>query len=86
MTTICIRPVPIYNIQNKKRSVVRPISTNTELELKKLREQVVKYQNAQKKIKTLTEWNLRSTKSSLKDVQDILETLEDLYGDDAFKD
>ena len=86
MTTICIRPVPIYNIQNKKRSVVRPISTNTELELKKLREQVVKYQNAQKKIKTLTEWNLRSTKSSLKDVQDLLETLEDLYGEDAFKD
>jgi hypothetical protein len=52
----------------------------------KLRKQVEKYKNAQKKIKTLTEWNLRSTKSSLKDVQDILETLEDLYGDSAFKD
>jgi hypothetical protein len=86
MTTICIRPIPIYNTQNKKRSIIRPISTNTEPELRKLREQVEKYKNAQKKIKTLTEWNLRSTKSSLKDVQDILETLEDLYGDDAFKD
>jgi hypothetical protein len=86
MTTICIRPIPIYNTQNRKRSISRPISTNTEPELRKLREQVEKYKNAQKKIKTLTEWNLRSTKSSLKDVQDILETLEDLYGDDAFKD
>jgi len=86
MTTICIRPIPIYNTQNKKRSIIRPISTNTEPELMKLRKQVEKYKNAQKKIKTLTEWNLRSTKSSLKDVQDILETLEDLYGDDAFKD
>jgi|MDSX01.1.fsa_nt_gb hypothetical protein len=86
MTTICIRPIPIYNTQNRKRSIIRPISTNTEPELRKLREQVEKYKNAQKKIKTLTEWNLRSTKSSLKDVQDILETLEDLYGDDAFKD
>ena len=86
MTTICIRPIPIYNTQNRKRSIIRPISTNTEPELRKLREQVEKYKNAQKKIKTLTEWNLRSTKSSLKDVQDILETLEDLYGGDAFKD
>ena len=86
MTTICIRPIPIYNTQNKKRSIIRPISTITEPELMKLRKQVEKYKNAQKKIKTLTEWNLRSTKSSLKDVQDILETLEDLYGDDAFKD
>jgi len=86
MTTICIRPIPIYNNQNRKRYIIKPISTNTEPELKKLPEQVEKYKNAQKKIKTLTEWNLRSTKSSLKDVQDILETLEDLYGDDAFKD
>jgi hypothetical protein len=86
MTTICIRPIPIYNTQNKKRSIIRPISTITEPELMKLRKQVEKYKNAQKKIKTLTEWNLRSTKSSLKDVQDILETLEDLYGDSAFKD
>ena len=86
MTTICISPIPIYNNQNRKRSLIQPISTNTEPELRKLREQVEKYKNAQKKIKTLTEWNLRSTKSSLKDVQDILETLEDLYGDDAFKD
>jgi hypothetical protein len=27
-------------------------------------------------------WNIRSTKSALKDVQEILETLDELYGEE----
>jgi hypothetical protein len=57
-----------------------------EIMIKKLEKQVTKYREAQRKIKMLTKWSIRSTQSSLKDVQDILETLEDLYGDEAFDD
>mgnify|MGYP001103997272 CR=1 FL=1 len=35
------------------------------------------------KLKRLAVWNLRSTKSALKDVEEMLTILEDLYGDDA---
>lgn len=51
-----------------------------------LREQIVKYKIATKKMKVLAKWNLRSTKSALKDVQEILETLDELYGDEAFEE
>lgn len=50
-----------------------------------LRKQIVKYKNAHDKMKLLAGWNLRSTKSSLKDVQELLETLDELYGEDAFE-
>jgi hypothetical protein len=86
MTTISIRPVQIYNTQNRKRSVSRPISNKEPQELKKLREKVIKYENSHKKLKMLIKWNIRSTQSSLKDALDILDTLEELYGDDAFED
>ena len=55
-------------------------------EVDKLKKQVTEYENTNKKLKKLAEWNLRSTKSALKDVQEILETIEDLYGDQAIKD
>jgi hypothetical protein len=51
--------------------------------IKELETDVKKYKDANEKLKKLAEWNLRSTKSALKDVQEILETLEDLYGDEA---
>lgn len=51
-----------------------------------LREQIVKYKIATKKMKVLAKWNLRSTKSALKDVQEMLETLDELYGDEAFEE
>lgn len=52
--------------------------------MEKVREQIAKYKRAQKKIQMLTAWSLRSTQSSLTDLQQILETLEELYGDEAF--
>ena len=52
-------------------------------EIERLQKQVMEYENSNKKLKKLAEWNLRSTKSALRDVQEILETLEDLYGDEA---
>ena len=54
--------------------------------IEELREEIVKYKNANQKMKVLAGWNLRSTKSALKDVQGILETLDDLYGEEAFEE
>jgi len=51
-----------------------------------LQEQIVKYKIATDKMKVLAGWNLRSTKSALKDVHEMLETLEELYGDEAFEE
>ena len=53
--------------------------------MEKVHEQIAKYKRAQKKIQMLTAWSLRSTQSSLTDLQNILETLEELYGDEAFE-
>lgn len=54
--------------------------------VKQLREQIVVYRNATRKMKTLALWNLRSTRSALKDVQEMIDVIEDLYGESAFED
>jgi hypothetical protein len=60
-----------------------PHTADTEC-VRQLREQVRLYKNATRKMKTLALWNLRSTKSALKDVQEMIDVIEDLYGDSAF--
>lgn len=88
---LAIAPLRIYNTADKdpmKRRVSprkhRYVSEVDAVELHRLREQIAKYKRGQAKLKRLARWNLRSTKSSLRDVQETLETLEDLYGDLAF--
>ena len=54
------------------------------LKISELQEEVRKHKMAQKKLKMLTQWNLRSTESSLKDVRDILHILEELYGEFSY--
>jgi uncharacterized Zn finger protein len=95
---LAIAPLRIYNTADKDpmkkrvnprklRYVInKPDATIDADELHHLREQIAKYKRGQAKLKRLARWNLRSTKSSLRDVQETLETLEDLYGDLAFDD
>lgn len=61
-----------------------PQNTDTEC-VKQLREQVQLYRTATMKMKTLALWNLRSTRSALKDVQEMIDVIEDLYGETAFE-
>jgi hypothetical protein len=51
----------------------------------RLRKDIVKYKTANNKIKTLAKWNLRSTRSALKDIEEMLEVIEDLYGEDTYE-
>ena len=93
---LAITPLRIYSTADKDpmkkrvsprkhRYVInKPDGEVDTVELHRLREQVAKYRRGQAKLKRLASWNLRSTKSSLRDVQETLETLDDLYGDLAF--
>ena len=95
---LVIAPLRIYNTADKdpmkKRVNLRkhryvinkPSGEVDAVELHRLREQIAKYKRGQAKLKRLARWNLRSTKSSLRDVQETLETLEELYGDLAFEE
>lgn len=94
MNTLCITPVRIYNTTNneskrpkhirKRQFVVHKPEYFDPVEVHRLREQVSKYKRGQAKLKKLAQWNMRSAKSSMKDIQETLEILEDLYGDEAF--
>lgn len=96
MVILAVTPTCIYNMSSndakrpkhiRKRQYI-PNKSNDELdnvELYQLRQQVSKYKRQQAKLKKLAEWNLRSTKSSLKDVRETLEILEDLYGDQMYE-
>ena len=73
----------------RHRFAMEPKSSTPEVEsetIVDLREQIAKYKIASKKMEVLAKWNLRSTKSTLRDVQEMLETLDDLYGDEAFEE
>lgn len=54
--------------------------------VKQLRDQIAIYRNTTRKMKTLALWNLRSTRSALKDVQEMIDVIEDLYGEAAFEE
>lgn len=92
MISIARTPLRIYSsVENRPRRHWRQRAMNPEMarshpeyaRIRELQTEVEKYKDANLKLKKLAEWNLRSTKSALKDVQEILETLQDLYGDEA---
>ena len=92
MFAISATPVRVYNsVEKRPQKHWRQRAMNPEMarshpeivRISQLESDVKKYKDANEKLKKLAEWNLRSTKSALKDVQEILETLEDLYGDEA---
>ena len=78
-------PTPDLLRRHKTKSPCskRPIAkVNIE---ERLRKDIVKYKTANNKIKTLAKWNLRSTRAALKDIEEMLEVIEDLYGEDTYE-
>ena len=78
------RPVKRRNVTTLE-SLQRKSEKDT-LKISELQEEVRKHKMAQKKLKMLTQWNLRSTESSLKDVRDIFHILEELYGEFSYEE
>jgi hypothetical protein len=54
-----------------------PRSDTRDVIIIELQEQLEKYEATNKKLKLLARWNLRSTKSALKDVQEMLRVLDE---------
>jgi len=60
----------------KPKTMMRDRVVELELE-------VEKYKKVNSKLKLLAGWNIRASKSTLKDSQEMLDIIEDLYGDEA---
>jgi len=62
------------------------VSRCQEVTIRQLTSQITEYKMANKRLKSLAMWNLRSTRSALKDVEQMLEVIEDLYGEESFEE
>jgi hypothetical protein len=54
--------------------------------IKELEEENRRYKVSYKKMQLLASLNLRSNKSAIKDINNIIDIMEDLYGETAFED
>jgi len=85
MATLCQTPIRIYNTGKRKyhkhkynthRS--RDFDDKDET-IRILKTENEKFRCAHKKIKTLSKWNYRSTRSAMEDVNGVMEVLEECY-------
>jgi hypothetical protein len=70
------RPRVKFAMTPKPKTLMRDRVIELELE-------VEKYKKINSKLKMIAGWNVRASKSALRDSQHILEIIEDLYGDEA---
>jgi len=53
--------------------------------IRELEEELEKYKRVNAKLERMAKWNLRSSQSTLTTTQEMLELLEDTFGDQAFE-
>lgn len=76
-----------YGINPKIRPEVHEIPCKEkDARIKELEEENRRYKVSYKKMQLLASWNLRSNKSAMKDINNIIEIMEDIYGETAFED
>lgn len=90
---LAARPLRIYNTGDKhwrqyspgtsRRPVILKAASNTkDDEIEKLKLELRKHREAERKIKMHVKWILRSTQATHKDAKDISQIVKELYGDD----
>ena len=85
MATLCQTPVRIYNTGKRKyrkhkHNANRSKNCDDKDEtIRILKTENEKFRCAHKKIKMLTKWNYRSTRSAMDDVTGVMEILEECY-------
>ena len=86
---VAITPLRIYNTTEKhwrqysRETPRRPIIVKAaETETERLRAELKKHKEAEKKLKRHVKWMLRSTQATHQDAKDIAQIVKDLYGDD----
>lgn len=92
---LAARPLRIYNTSERhwrqyspetpRRPVIVKAASHTKVDtVEKLKVELKKHKDAEKRIKMHAKWMLRSTQAAHKDAREIIEVIKDLYGDDAF--
>ena len=91
MIAVGITPTRVYNVgkrhwrQSSNNPIVRRDRVidkhRTEIEI--LNKEISDCKRVNQKLTMIAKWNVRATQSALKNSQDMLEILEDLYGDSA---
>lgn len=80
------RPIIVKAASHVKAEKLKAeVESHRDTEVEKLKLELKKHKEAEQKIKRHAKWMLRSTQSAHKDAQDVIETIKDLYGDDAFE-
>jgi len=53
--------------------------------IRELEEELEKYKRVNAKLERMAKWNLRSSQSTLTTTQEMLQVLQDTFGDEAFE-
>ena len=91
MNAIGITPTRVYNVGNRhwRQTSSNPVTPRDRVvekqsaKIEVLNKEISECKRVNQKLKMIAAWNVRATQSALKNSQDMLEILEDLYGDSA---
>ena len=91
MNAIGITPTRVYNVGNRhwRQTSSNPVTPRDRVvekqsaKIEVLNKEISECKRVNQKLAMIAKWNVRATQSALKNSQEMLEILEDLYGDSA---
>jgi len=91
MIAVGITPTRVYNVGNRhwRQTSSNPVTPRDRVvekqsaKIEVLNKEISECKRVNQKLTMIAKWNVRATQSALKNSQDMLEILEDLYGDSA---
>jgi hypothetical protein len=91
MIAIGITPTRVYNVGNRhwRQTSSNPVTPRDRVvekqsaKIEVLNKEISECKRVNQKLTMIAKWNVRATQSALKNSQEMLEILEDLYGDSA---
>ena len=91
MIAVGITPTRVYNVGNRhwRQTSSNPVTPRDRVvekqsaKIEVLNKEISECKRVNQKLAMIAKWNVRATQSALKNSQDMLEILEDLYGDSA---
>jgi len=89
MNAIGITPTRVYNVGNRhwRQTSSNPVTPRDRVvekqsaKIEVLNKEISECKRVNQKLAMIAKWNVRATQSALKNSQEMLEILEDLYGD-----
>jgi len=89
MIAVGITPTRVYNVGNRhwRQTSSNPVTPRDRVvekqsaKIEVLNKEISECKRVNQKLAMIAKWNVRATQSALKNSQEMLEILEDLYGD-----